>query len=288
MQYINYDGWLSNEHGIDITGVKTYGVTPTRDVDAFTIPGRNGELYYDNGCYNNAPVVYKCKCYVPDMLKRRDEYAFHAYWLEISDQFSSHQDGYYKLMDSYRPDEYVMARVDGGLDPTMKESQDGIIYAEFDLSFTRMPQRFLLSGLQKITTTDTNYYLGVNDEDVILGASAEVALGVDVREAVMKATERVAAREDARPKLVIYGDGSVIFATDTGGTEYTINVDANPEGHPITIDCESRQIYYNNIDMSSYVSMPNGFPAVNQGIPAYIRTYGNITSVEIYPNWWRL
>ena len=52
-----YDGIWSREHGLYITGQGQYDA-PERDIEEVTVPGRDGNLFIDNGRFNSLDVTY--------------------------------------------------------------------------------------------------------------------------------------------------------------------------------------------------------------------------------------
>lgn len=134
-----YDGVPSAEFGLWILGKGTYSA-PKRRIESEQIPGRNGALTIDYGSYENAEVRYS-SCAITENLDTNID-AFREFLL-------SHV-GYYRLEDSYRPDEYRMARISKAFEPTVTTRRNA---ATFDLTFDCMPQRFLKSGEQAVTLT---------------------------------------------------------------------------------------------------------------------------------------
>ena len=57
INYFNYAGKNSTDFGVWISGESTY-TSPEKDVDAVTIPGKNGTLTIDNGRFHNIAVPY--------------------------------------------------------------------------------------------------------------------------------------------------------------------------------------------------------------------------------------
>ena len=91
IHYLVYDGQSSLEYGVHISGTETFDA-PERDITALSIPGRNGDLIFDNGRYKNIDVTY------PAFIHRnfaRNAQAMRA-WLMKSP-------GYKRLEDTYLP-----------------------------------------------------------------------------------------------------------------------------------------------------------------------------------------
>ena len=92
--------------GVGVSGYQVYNA-PSRDIEAYHIPGRNGDVLADKGCYNNRPIVYNC--FLAHTFK--DDFDDFRDWL------TDHMDRYYWLDDSYHPEHLYLARVVGPLDP---------------------------------------------------------------------------------------------------------------------------------------------------------------------------
>lgn len=108
-------------------------------VETQTIPGRNGNLIFDIGSYENRSGSASCFALQYDVEKAIREI----------NKFLLLKRGYRKLEVSDDPDHYWMARVKNG---TRIEQRIRIL-APFEISFDCKPQRFVKSGLQAITMT---------------------------------------------------------------------------------------------------------------------------------------
>ena len=126
-----YDGKNSKDYGVYISGMGTYNA-PERDIESLEIPGRNGELTIDNGRYRNIKVTY------PAFIIKD----FNANISAFRNMLLTHR-GYFKLADTYHPDEYRLARYSGGF---TAEVLDSHIAGQFDINFDCYPQRFLNDG----------------------------------------------------------------------------------------------------------------------------------------------
>lgn len=104
---------------------------PKRDVESVSVPGRNGDLFFDNGRYLNFQGAVNA--YVPTGMALNVD-ALRAFLLSLR--------GYSRYEDSIHPDEFRMARFVG---PYEIEESDRA-GASFTLTFDCKPQRFLKSG----------------------------------------------------------------------------------------------------------------------------------------------
>lgn len=135
MKGFTFDGIESLTYGVGITGEAVYNA-PTRDVEMFSIPGRNGEYALDHGRFNNIEVTY------PAGYGDSNQSDFATNMINFRNALASRV-GYCRLTDEYNPDEYRLAVYKSGLDVSPTHySRAG----QFDITFDCKPQRFLTSG----------------------------------------------------------------------------------------------------------------------------------------------
>lgn len=130
------DGVSTKDFHIYCSGVGSFS-SPERQYDKVEIPGKNGVVYRDRKSYSNVEVVYKCLIYGD---------------IEDFDRFRTYVNskvGYFRLEDSFHPDEYRMAILTDPISPKMKSDD----MASFKLEFDCMPQRFLKDGEKSYTIT---------------------------------------------------------------------------------------------------------------------------------------
>lgn len=123
---------LEERFGLLVDGEATWP-KPKRDRELVHVPGRNGDLIFDNGCWENVEITYR--------------FLIKDGWQEKFDEFANwlcRHRGYYKLEDPKRhPDCYRMAEFADSIDPTLWfTTRTGV----FDLTFNCKPQQFLYSG----------------------------------------------------------------------------------------------------------------------------------------------
>lgn len=110
---------------------------PVRDVKTVEIPGRSGDLLFDNGRYTNVARDYvvqvigtdNCKNLLAALVKNT---------------------GYQRLEDEYDPDVYVIARLSKTPSIMHWVGEASAIRVSFD----RKPQRYLKSGEENITVSN--------------------------------------------------------------------------------------------------------------------------------------
>lgn len=134
--YITFDNKDLRDFGVYITGQGTFRA-PARVYDAIPIPGRNGNLLGIEDRLENLEIVYPAFIFANF---KTQVAALRAFLL-------SHK-GYFKLRDTYHPNEYRLAYYKGPFDPDVMNNNGA---GKFDLVFTCKPQRFLDSGDQVTT-----------------------------------------------------------------------------------------------------------------------------------------
>lgn len=131
MNELSFNGVRSSTFSLFISGEGTFNGT-ARNVQSYNVPGRNGALVIDNGFYDNISVQYPA--YIVEHF-RANFGALRAFLL-------SHV-GYFKLSDTYHPNEFRLARYTGNIQPKMTQyNREG----SFTISFDCKPQRFLTDG----------------------------------------------------------------------------------------------------------------------------------------------
>lgn len=128
--YLTYRGRRSLDFQAYISGSGTFNA-PERDVEKFEVPGRSGNLIIDNGRFLNTELEYDAYI-VKDFEKNME--ALRGFLLSAY--------GYYRLEDTYHPDQYRMAAFSGPIEPDVHYARHG----SFTLKFDCMPQRWLKSG----------------------------------------------------------------------------------------------------------------------------------------------
>ena len=117
-------------------------------VEAQTIPGRNGDLIWETGSYENRSASASCFC-----LQKYVEKA-----ISSAGRFLMGKTGYRRLETSDAPAHYWMARVENSPQIAMRLRK----LAPFEIGFDCKPQRFVKSGnypiMPKNGGTIFNYY----------------------------------------------------------------------------------------------------------------------------------
>lgn len=132
MNYFTLDGHSTTECGIGLSAGGAYDA-PARKGESISVPGRNGNIWVDDGSFENIMLTYPCWM-SEDFDANIDDFRVFL---------SLHSDRYYKLTDTYHPGEYRLARYAGAFTPQLGTSNKS---GRFDVVFDCYPQRFLDSG----------------------------------------------------------------------------------------------------------------------------------------------
>lgn len=149
MKQFYLDGVGCGQFGMMATGAMTYNA-PERDVEKYTVPGRNGDLIVDNGRYHNLSVqipIAICRNFPEKAMAARQ-------WLR---PYGS----YRRLEDDWNPDTFRLGMFRGPVDFDVKFLNRA---AEATLEFDCKPQRFLKSGEQTITLTENQNVKNLTDQ----------------------------------------------------------------------------------------------------------------------------
>lgn len=110
-------------------------------VETQTIPGRNGDLIWETGSYENRTGSASCFCLQKDVEKA----------VSSAGRFLIGKRGYRRLETSDDPDHYWMARVKNS--PRIEQRLRTL--APFEISFDCKPQRFVKAGENSVVFTSS-------------------------------------------------------------------------------------------------------------------------------------
>ena len=131
-----FDGVSSLSFGLRVFG-QTPLTDPVPDMTDVVIPGRNGVLHQYNNRYAEAKIEYSC---IAIQEQYRDN--IEPLLAGIRGFLLGHQ-GYYRLEDTFRPDEYRMAVYKGGASPVVNQHNEA---GGVRIQFSARPERWLKSG----------------------------------------------------------------------------------------------------------------------------------------------
>lgn len=246
MKYNNffiYDGMPTNEWGLIINGDATWDSSEWDIATTVKIPGRSGDLFSTDGRYKNFKMEYK-DCWLPKN--------FHTLFPEIRSFFLARTNRYYKLEDTYHPNEYLRAVFDGTLKPSYDSYNDA---GKFDITFNCMPQRWLKQG-------DAVHY--VKSGDALINPT----------------------RYDAKPLLRVFGYGALTVGDITlhiAQNNFPF-VDVDCDMYDAYCVDQSANEYLTFDLTNKYFDFP-----VFKGSEKTRITYDNtIEKLEVYPRWWTI
>lgn len=155
MNAFSLGGEFSEDYGIIMTAPPDL-VTAERDVERFSVSGRNGDLVVDKGRYKNVTISYKCAV-VPSDGEDYREMAIHV--AELLRPACEYQ----RLENTYDPWHFRMARVSSQVSIESIVEQAG----KFTVNFDCKPQRFLVSGESKVTYESAGTIVNPTSETAI-------------------------------------------------------------------------------------------------------------------------
>jgi phage-related protein len=218
-------------------------------VEIQSIPGRNGDLVFETGSYENRVGTARCFCLQKDVEKA----------LSASGRFLMQKHGYRRLETSDDPDHFWLARVENS--PAISQRMRTL--APFDISFDCKPQRFLKCGEEKI---------------VIKHSTGNI---------VHKVYNQFGF--PSRPLIHIHWktdvDNLVVFQFLESGC--TIRASGVP-GKDLFIDCDIHDAYNESGNQNKHITAYD-FPTLEPGENSIgIYGFENLDYVEIIPRWWEL
>jgi len=240
---VTYNGKSSEELGLFIQAPPTYEY-PERDVTVTHIPGRNGDLIVDNGCYKNVTRTY--------MLAKnfQNGYKFAVNAESVLSWLTSAKGKYVELTDDYESDVYMMATyIDRGNFTNYYNKALSIA-----VQFQCKPQKYLNSG--KIT--------------------AEFSFE-DQEEDLYKITAKIrnSYNYEALPLVTVCWDQSELDNDQTlmlsvtniqGDTTSSICINSINPNDLLSIDSELQTCYNQNGDANDAISLNGGkFPYLDKG-----------------------
>lgn len=142
IHYLIYNGESSADYDLLVGAQNTFNA-PKRSVTKYMIPGRNGDLIKDNGCFENISVPYTVVC----------KSGFENLADSISAWLKS-PTSYCRLEDSHHPEYYRMGLVTDAITYTTGALNHS---AKATVTFDCKPQKWLTEGerVEKFTSAGT-------------------------------------------------------------------------------------------------------------------------------------
>ncbi len=208
---------------------------PKRKYETVSIPGRNGELIFSEDAYENVIQEY-------DIYISAEKHKLPAVARRVAEWIL--KPGYNILYDSYEPEIFRLAYYSG------TENIENIFnkFGRMKLSFSCKPQRFLLTGEDKVN---------MSDEGTLYNPTSF----------------------PSKPLIKVIGSGNGTLTVGsktcslTGISEFLI------------IDSELQDVYKNLLNENG--KFTGAFPIFESG-ENIVSWTGGITGVEITPRWWML
>lgn len=150
--YFVYDGVSSLDYGILVAENAVYA-SPCRVYEKVSVDGRNGDLLFDKNRFSNIEAIFRCVII--------DEYKWNMVGMK---NFFLSRRGYARLEDTSNPEEYRLACVSVGVDPSTVPRENA---GTFELHFDCKPQRYLKSGEYVHTYTDNATIINPSNMDAL-------------------------------------------------------------------------------------------------------------------------
>lgn len=249
INYITYGGKSLRDFNLYVNGRGTYDA-PAKIYDLIEIPGRSGDLAYDNKKFKNIDVTYPAGFIHPGF--EENFYDLRAYLYSFS--------GYQRLEDTYHPNEYRMAIYKDGL--TVRSMDMLNMFGTFDLVFHCKPQRFLKSGELGMVFTSQNSSI---QNPTLFEAKP-----------LIKVTLNSASATNA---TVSIGDQTITI-NNPGSSVVYIDCESMEAYY---LGGGSLNVIYPINDKVSFTNY--NFPVLKPGNNG-LSLGSNITSIEITPRWW--
>ena len=270
LNYLTFDNTKSSDLGVYIDGSGAFN-SPVRRGEMVQVPGRNGGLWMDEGCYENITVEYSA------FIGTNAEADFRTKMAEVRSFFGSKGSDYKRLEDTYNPEEYRLAVYKAAFEtaPTHYTRAGG-----FTLQFDCKPQRYLKIGDEPhvFGTNGTIYNPTLFDALPVIAVTGNGQINI--------AGELITVSDTTE---TFYIDSELMESFIPGGTEeYWTD-----ENNEIITDELLIPIMFHNRplgaqSMNSHVSFENyKFPVIPPGEQTIAFSSG-IQSVVVYPRWWRL
>ena len=232
-------------------------------VEIQSIPGRNGDLIFETGSYENRTGIATCFCLKKDVEKA----------ISAAGRFLMAKHGYRRLETSDDPDHFWLARIENS--PRIEQRMRTL--APFEISFDCKPQRFLKSGEEKIVIPfDGGSYLHI-DLFNNFGFPSKPLFHI-----------RFGEKETHSVSIDVY------HAMQQNGVVPSKNIYAyGVPDKDLYIDCDIHDVYSESGNQNKHVltyEFPSLEPGQNQ-INIDLKAGGFVESgeyVEIMPRWWEL
>lgn len=260
----------SSDYGVWISGNGIFN-KPARRVETFNVPGRNGALTIDEGCYNNVSVTYDA------FIARGFENRFNDF---ISAMMS--QTGYQRLQDTFDGEHYRMAMLSKEMSPKAGAFNRS---GKFSLTFDCMPQRFLVSGDDWVDIGLTSEQYGVKLNNPTNHISLPIIRTVGKGEMTIQCNNA--------PSIMHLTWGVSVANPSSGSLPSYIDIDSDIEECYYIADAglwNEHYEYWNSVVTISPASNNRYFfPILYPGETTIsVNTSNLFSNAQIKPRWWEL
>lgn len=250
MGIIMFNGVSSKDVGIEVETFPAYNI-PEKEYLVYHVLGRNGDIVIETGTYKNVARNYNVSIATWDKVSYSRKINQVAEWLH-----SAH--GYARLEDSYDQDFYRLAYYNehATIENLFNEAGRG------QINFECKPQRFYKKG--EIPIRYTSGESSIQNE----------------------------TNFDAKPLIKVVGTGAGSIAIGN----YVVGI-ADSAADTIYIDCERQDAYSFTTDPqtgnqvvvneNANITLVSDFPKIEPGSNLVYIT-GNITYIDLKPNWWTI
>ncbi len=245
------DGTKSSDYGVYVSNIKSDDA-PARIYEAVSVPGRNGDIIFDEGRYENIIVSYECGL----INNNANLTGFRSWLMSLT--------GYHTLTDSYHENEYRLAIPTGGL---AVETLVGRRIAKFRVQFNCKPQRFFNNTEQIIWTMGQNSVIEIVNPTRFPSHPLVRAYGAG--------TIRIRGEQDR------ISDGTDIIIDAHSYLFCDLDFDIQDAFHPSA----NLNPYVSVVRSGTTEIVP--YPALKSGITELTLGEG-IWRIEVSPRWWTL
>lgn len=221
-------------------------------VEIQSIPGRNGDLVFETGSYENRTGVASCFCLQKDVEKA----------ISAAGRFLMAKHGYRRLETSDDPDHFWLARIENS--PRIEHRMRTL--APFEISFDCKPQRFLKSGEEKIV---------IEHSMATIARKINNQFGFPARPLIHAHWSTESGNFIALQFFNNAGKNTTVTARDVDGSD-------------LFIDCDIHDAY-NNLGNQNKKITTYEFPTFQAGENTIgLLAFENLEYLEITPRWWEL
>lgn len=225
-------------------------------VEIQSIPGRNGDLIFDTGNYENRTGVATCFCLQKDVEKA----------ISAAGRFLMGKKGYRRLETSDDPDHFWLARVENS--PRIMQRMRTL--APFEITFDCKPQRFLKSGEEKMVFEYSKMFERIKIYN---------QFGFPSRPLIHAHWSEPGENNIITLKFIDF-DGSAVQEKSIKASKITET--------DLYIDCDIHDAYNEAGNQNKKIELYE-FPALAPGLTEFaVISFDTLEYVEITPRWWEL